>query len=130
MATAQELVDLAGSLNNFAGGIDSFIDSQPNPYAQNLLTLRTLEGQIATSANQIAALAIANLAAEISASTKDLTNEVSKAQNVLKNIGNVQKAAQIVATVLSVAVAAASGNPFATAGRVEQLATQIAAVIS
>jgi hypothetical protein len=130
MATAQELVDLGKSLNDFATEIDSYIESQPNPYSPNLVNLRTKEGQIASAANQVAGLAIGMLAADISAATNDLTAKVSLAQDTLKTIQTVQAATQMVATVLDAAAAAATGNPFGTAADVVKLASQIEAVLN
>ncbi len=130
MATAQDLVDLGNSLLTFAGEIDDYIDGQSNPYDQAFRTLRTVEGQIASAANQVASLAIAMLAPDVASATQDLTSKVKAAQVVLKTITNVQKAAQIVAAVLAVAVAAATGNPFSAASSVDQLASQLQSVLA
>lgn len=130
MPTAQQLVDLGNRLIAFAGEIDNYIDGQPNPYDPAFLPLRTVEGQIAGAANQVAGLAIAMLAADIAAATQDLTSKVRAAQTVLNTITNVQKATQIIAAVLAVAVAAATGNPFSTAGSVVRLASQLQAVLT
>lgn len=129
MATAQELVDLGDQLIKFARSIDLFIDSRPNPYASNLVPLRQDEARIAHAANHLAALAIDMLAADVASATKDLTGKVQSAQQILKAIHNEQKAANIVATVLMVAVAASTGNPFATAAAVAQLAGQVSAAM-
>ena len=129
MPTATELVTLANSLTAFAAQIDTYIDAQPNPYSANFLTLRTVEGQIASAANQVAGLAIAMLAPDITAAAQDLTTKVNSAKATLAAIGDAQKAMQIAATILAVAAAAATGNPFSAASGVAQLASQIQAVV-
>lgn len=130
MPTAQQLVDLGNGLLAFAGGIDDYIDGQPNPYDPAFIRLRTLEGQIGSAANQVASLAIAMLAPAIATATQNLTAKVDAAQAVLETVENAQKATHLIAAVLAVAVAAASGNPFSAARSVAQLASQLQAVLT
>lgn len=129
MATAQQLVDLANSLNGFAGAIEGFIAAQPNPFAANLVALRTTEARIASAASQVEELAIEVLAPEIAAAAADLSGKVVVAQGQLAQIQDVQKGLQIVATILSVAAAASSGDVFGTADGVTQLASELQAVL-
>lgn len=130
MPTAEQLVDLGNGLLAFAGEIDDYIDTQPNPYDPAFIRLRTIEGQIGGAANQVAGLAIAMLAPRIAAATQNLTAKVNAAQAVLRTIDDVQKAAHIVAAVLAVAVAAATGNPFSTASDVARLASQLQSILA
>ncbi|HEV2676009.1 MAG TPA: hypothetical protein VGV37_15915 [Aliidongia sp.] len=129
MATAAQLVDLADSLNGYADEIDSFIGAQSNPFSSDFADLRAWEGRIAGAANQVAALAIEMLVDEIAAAASDLSGKVAIAQGQLKEIEAVGRNLKIAATILSVAEAAATGDPFAAVKSVDDLACQLQAVL-